>query len=174
MPFSARTYIWGSRYTHEKQFCKISIDKPDYLNWYTLYLRGFPGGSGVKNPPANAGDVGLIPESGGYPSRRWRWQPTPVFLPGNPTDRRAWQAAIHEVAELNTTEQLSTCRHIILATTTKSLQSCPTLCDPIDGPSPGSPPLGFSRQEHWSRLPFPSPMHESEKWKWSRSVVSDS
>ena len=38
-----------------------------------------------------------------------------------------------------------------------------------------SPPsLGFSRQEHWSGLPFPSPMHESEKWKGSRSVVSDS
>ena len=36
-----------------------------------------------------------------------------------------------------------------------------------------SPSLGFSRQEHWSGLPFPSPMHESEKWKWSRSVVSD-
>ena len=34
--------------------------------------------------------------------------------------------------------------------------------------------LGFSRQEHWSGLPFPSPMHESEKWNWSRSVVSDS
>ena len=34
--------------------------------------------------------------------------------------------------------------------------------------------LGFSRQEHGSGLPFPSPMHESEKWKWSRSVVSDS
>ena len=32
--------------------------------------------------------------------------------------------------------------------------------------------LGFSRQEHWSELPFPSPMHASEKWKWSRSVVS--
>ena len=42
----------------------------------------------------------------------------------------------------------------------KSLQSCPTLCDPIDG---GSLSLGFSRQEHWSGLPFPSPMHESEK-----------
>ena len=27
------------------------------------------------------------------------------------------------------------------------------------------PSLGFSRQEHWSGLPFPSPMHESEKWK---------
>ena len=37
-----------------------------------------------------------------------------------------------------------------------------------------SPSLGFSRQEHWSGLPFPSPMHESEKRKWSRSVVSDS
>ena len=36
------------------------------------------------------------------------------------------------------------------------------------------PYLGFSRKEHWSGLPFPSPMHESEKWKWSRSVVSDS
>ena len=36
------------------------------------------------------------------------------------------------------------------------------------------PSLGFSRQEHWSGLPFPSPMHESEKWKWSHSVVSDS
>jgi len=36
------------------------------------------------------------------------------------------------------------------------------------------PSLGFSRQEHWSGLPFPSPMHESEKWKGSRWVVSDS
>ena len=36
------------------------------------------------------------------------------------------------------------------------------------------PSLGSSRQEHWSGLPFPSPMHESEKWKWSRPVVSDS
>ena len=60
------------------------------------------------------------------------------------------------------------------AAAAKSLQSCPTLCDPIDGSPPGSPFLGFSRQEHWSGLPFPSPMHESEKWKWSHSVVSDS
>ena len=34
--------------------------------------------------------------------------------------------------------------------------------------------MEFSRPEHWSGLPFPSPMRESEKWKWSRSVVSDS
>ena len=62
----------------------------------------------------------------------------------------------------------------VAAAAAKSLQSCPTLCNPIDGSPPGSPSLGFSRQEHWSGLPFPSPMHESEKWKWSRSVVSDS
>ena len=36
------------------------------------------------------------------------------------------------------------------------------------------PSLGFSRQEYWSGLPFPSPMHESENWKWSCSVMSDS
>ena len=34
--------------------------------------------------------------------------------------------------------------------------------------------LGFPRQEHWSGLPFPSPMQESEKWKGSRLVMSDS
>ena len=44
-----------------------------------------------------------------------------------------------------------------------SLQSCLTLCNSIDGSLPGFPSLGFSRQEHWSGLPFPSPMHESEK-----------
>ena len=107
------------------------------------------------------------------------------------------------------------------AAAAKLLQSCSTLCDPIDGSTPGSPvpgilqartlewvaisfsnawkwkvkvkslsrvrllatpwttahqatpSLGFSWQEHWSGLPFPSPMHESEKWKWSRSVMSD-
>ena len=52
---------------------------------------------------------------------------------------------------------------IQLAAAAKSLQSCPTLRDPVDGSPSGSPSLGFSRQEHWSGLPFPSPMHESEK-----------
>ena len=104
----------------------------------------------------------------------------------------------------------------------KSLQSCPTLCDPIDGSPPDSAvpgipqartlewlaisfsnarkwkmqvkslsraqllatpwtaahqaplSMGFSRQEYWSGMPLPSPMHKSEKWKWSCSVVSDS
>ena len=36
------------------------------------------------------------------------------------------------------------------------------------------PSLVFSREKYWSGLPFPSPMHESEKWQWSRSVMPDS
>ena len=42
---------------------------------------GFPGDSALKNPPANAGDMSSIPESERSPWRR-KWQPTPVFLPG--------------------------------------------------------------------------------------------
>ena len=49
------------------------------------------------------------------------------------------------------------------ATAAKLVQSCPTLCDPIDGSPLGSSVLGFSRQEYWSGFPFPSPMHEREK-----------
>ena len=52
---------------------------------------------------------------------------------------------------------------ISAAAAAKSLQSCLTLYDPIDGSRPGSPSLGFSRQAYWSGLPFPSPMHESKK-----------
>ena len=54
------------------------------------------------------------------------------------------------------------CHMTNFAAAAKSLQSCPTLCDPINGSPPGFPFLGFSRQEHWSGLPFSSPMRESE------------
>ena len=36
-------------------------------------------------------------------------------------------------------------------------QSCPTLCDPVDCSLQAPPSMGFSRQEYWSGLPFPSP-----------------
>ena len=49
------------------------------------------------------------------------------------------------------------------------------LCATPDTAAHQAPPsLGFSRQEQWSGLPFPSPMQESEKWKRSCSVMSDS
>ena len=66
--------------------------------------------------------------------------------------------------QVNQTEKTSITDTIYAAgAAAKSLKSCLTLCDPTDGSPPGSPVLGFSRQEHWSGLPFPSPMHESEK-----------
>ena len=50
------------------------------------------------------------------------------------------------------------------AAAAKSLQSCPTLCNPIDGsPLDSSVPGILQARESWSGLPFPSPMHESEK-----------
>ena len=45
----------------------------------------------VKNPAANAGEArntGLVPEVGKIPWRR-KWQPTPVFLPGEPHGLRS-------------------------------------------------------------------------------------
>ena len=65
-------------------------------------------------------------------------------------------------------------RGILAAAAAKLLQSCRLCANPETAAHQAPPSLGFSRQEHWSGLPFPSPMHESEKWKWSRSVVSDS
>ena len=48
--------------------------------------------------------------------------------------------------------------NMLSAAAAKSLQPCLTLCNPIDG-SPQAPlSLGFSRQECWSGLPFPSPI----------------
>ena len=53
----------------------------------------------------------------------------------------------------------------------KSLQSCPTLCDPIDAAHQAPPSLGFSRQEHWSGLPFPSPIEGSLVTVCSTSIL---
>ena len=39
----------------------------------------------------------------------------------------------------------------------KLLQSCLTLCDPMDCSPQALLSMGFSRQEYWSRLPFPPP-----------------
>ena len=50
---------------------------------------GFPGGSEVKNLPANAGDMGLIPGSGRSPGEG-NGNPFQYSRLGNPMDRGAW------------------------------------------------------------------------------------
>ena len=60
----------------------------------------------VKNPPAKAGDVedmGLIPGSGRSPGGG-HGNPLQYSCLENPTDRGAWRATVHEVAESDTTE----------------------------------------------------------------------
>ena len=54
------------------------------------------------------------------------------------------------------------------ATAAKSLQSCPTLCDPIDGSPPGSPVPGIlqARTLEWVAISF------SNAWKWKVKVKS--
>ena len=54
------------------------------------------------------------------------------------------------------------------AAAAKSLQSCPTLCDPIDGSPPGSPVPGIlqARTLEWVAISF------SNAWKWNNKVKS--
>ena len=58
--------------------------------YYTAvsFVEDFPGGSGVKNPPANVGDTGLLPW---VRKIYWRgeWQPILVFLPGKSHGQRS-------------------------------------------------------------------------------------
>ena len=66
-----------------------------------MYDPGFPGGSVVKNPPANAGatgDAGLIPGSGRSPEEG-NGNPVQYSCLGIPMDRRTWKATVHEVAK---------------------------------------------------------------------------
>ena len=60
------------------------------------------------------------------------------------------------------------------AAAAKSLQLCPTLCNPTDCSPPGSPISGIlqARTLEWVAISF-SNAYESEKWKGSHSVVSD-
>ena len=63
-----------------------------------LYFLGFSGGSVIKNLPANAGDVGLIPGLGKSPGEG-NGNPLQFSCLGNPMDRETWWATVHGVAK---------------------------------------------------------------------------
>ena len=68
--------------------------------------QGFPGGSDGKESACNAGDPGLIPESGRSPAEG-NGNSLQYSCLENPMYRGAWWATIHEVAESDTTKQLT-------------------------------------------------------------------
>ena len=57
---------------------------------------GFPAGSVVKDPPANAGATGLIPGLGGSPGEE-KGNPFQYSCLGNPMDRVDWWVTVHGV-----------------------------------------------------------------------------
>ena len=61
----------------------------------------------VKNPPANAGDMGSVHGSERSPGGG-NGNPLQYSCQDNLMDRGAWRATVHGVAELDVTEQLST------------------------------------------------------------------
>ena len=67
-----------------------------------LMIMGFSGGSVIKNPPANAGDVGSIPGLERSPGEG-NGNPLQYSCLENPMGRGTWQATVHGVAESDTT-----------------------------------------------------------------------
>ena len=59
--------------------------------------QGFPGGSVVKNLPANAGDAGLISRLGRSSGGK-NCNPLQYSYVENPMDREAWRATVRRVA----------------------------------------------------------------------------
>ena len=114
--FQARVLEWGaialdlSNYTivsswyfllsHTHQTWRKRDHKPRNADMYRL-KRDFPGGSAVKHLPAmweTCRRHGFKPWVTKIPWRR-KWQPTPLFLLGNPMDRGAWWATVHGVSK---------------------------------------------------------------------------
>ena len=76
--------------------CK-EADTTEQLHFPTL-SGGFPDGSEVKNPSANAGDVDSIPGSGRSPGEG-NGNLLQHSCLENPMDRGAWEATVHGVAK---------------------------------------------------------------------------
>ena len=62
------------------------------------FVEGFPGGSLVKNPPANAGDAGSIPGLGSS-LREGNGNPLQYSCLGNPMDKVTWLATVHGITK---------------------------------------------------------------------------
>ena len=125
----------------------------------------------VQNLPAHAEDWDSIPGSGRC-SGVGNDTPHQCSCLENFMNRGAWQAMVHGLTkswtrlwELACTRDLGKCvakkgnsQYFKSANSSEVTQSCPTLCDPMYSNLYQAPlSIGFSRQEYWRGLPFPSP-----------------
>ena len=88
----------------------IESDMTEQLMFNINTSWGFPGGAGVKNLPANAGDTrdaSSVPESERFPRGR-NGGPLQYSCLKDSMNRGAWQATVHGIGESDMTEQLST------------------------------------------------------------------
>ena len=72
-----------------------------HIHRLPLLVTGFPGSSVVKDPPANAGDLGSIPGLGRSPGGG-HGNPLQYSCVWNPKDRGAWQATVRGAAKSRT------------------------------------------------------------------------
>ena len=91
-------------------------------------VRGFPGGSAAKNPPANAGDASSVPGSG-RSSRGGHCNPLQYSCLGKPMDRGVCRATVHTVTkswtQLDYTTTANACEGL---STAPSTQAAPWKC----------------------------------------------
>ena len=101
--------------------------------WTQVFLTlGFPGGSVVKNPPANAGDsVRSLLESERF-AGEGNGSPLQCSCLGSPMDRGAWRAPVHGVLRVRRDSQVT--NH----STSRTLE--PLLTAPCDGNHSVAPP----------------------------------
>ena len=111
-----------------------------------VFLRDFSGGPVVKNPPANAGEVGLIPGLGRFPHTSEQQSPFTYLQGPHKATTEAHMPRAHALQQEFSTVQFSSVA-----------QSCPTLCDPMNCSTPGLPvchqlPGVYSRGAWWAAV----------------------
>ena len=160
-----KEFAWFNSWLRKICWRRDRIPTPVFLS--------FPCGSAGKESTCNVGDLGPIPglgrspeEGKSYPhqysglensmdcivhgaAKSWTWLSYFQFHLTFFCSLVLNSTAIHSnVCIVMYSSSLTLLLHHAAAAAVKLLQSCPTLCDPIDG-SPQIPPsLGFSRQEH--------------------------
>ena len=127
-------------------------------------VMNFPGGSEIKNLPANAGDAGLIPVLGTW---RRKWHPIPGFLPGESHGQKSLEGySLWGCKESDVNEHSPRLGSYLRNTRIRGEKYLSFVC--CKSPSVfrysqrakslrSTLPMGILQQEYWSGLPCPPP-----------------